>query len=815
MSNILYCYGSGGYLYNIFMGIAIISKYSHGFLKITASIGLFYVILRAIFSGQRDLITPQLKWLAQYTVLTAFLLFNTQSIAIKDLTQGLRIQKVDGVPVALALPATFISTLGYALTDAYEQAFSMVNDLEYQKHGLVFGSKMISDIANAKIQNPILNENMKNFVDQCVVINLMLGTKYTIRELKKTEDIWDLVSKNASPLHMMGFRYEDGSKKNLTCKAAALEMNKFWSNESNQWLSKYSKRASKQNSDVLKTALKNVYSHNFGRLGGESAASILRQQLMINALSDVPKSYAGVRAAQQQKAAWMTTGELARESLPIMKGIFEAILYASFLLIMPLIVLPAGWRILSKYIGMLFWLQLWAPLYAVLNSIMVMYAKTRMGGVEGAGLTMQNMLSVNDIHSQTAALAGYLSASIPFISYAIIQGGAGSFVHLAGSISSATQSASASAASEVASGNYSFDNRSIDTLQTANSTAFQNNQTLRSTHGSEMQLSDGTMEHVTPDGNSFYVGGAGRTMGMGATKVNLRDDLQSQLHHSSTEAWRAGQSEVTSYLDKEAHTLNKLDSLAQREGYADGKSLAKIHQGKYGGHVSGQVGISMPGLSLFNAGAGFNAHATKEMINDESFRKDHNISDEEAANLSKDLNQLISLDNSIAANYEKSMMYQKAENLVQTSGGAFDYDTRQEFTEYVMKERNISALDAHKYVDSMEAKDMWGGFVQSKSEQIAESTKLGSADNVEDIRKGHEMDKMSPEVKYEFEKYDISNKQTQEFHRMQERHQQARVGRKDKVKNSMSGLEQGKKDYQGDVEKKSNANKDPLGGPVE
>jgi len=94
------------------------------------------------------------------------------------------------------------------------------------------------------------------------------------------------------------------------------------------------------------------------------------------ALGNAP-NFAARRAYLQQRSTYETLGAMAAESLMTMKAVLEAIVYASFIFLVPLAVLPFGVRILLSWVQTLLWLQMWAPLYAVLNFIMSMSARSK------------------------------------------------------------------------------------------------------------------------------------------------------------------------------------------------------------------------------------------------------------------------------------------------------------------------------------------------------------------------------------------------------------------------------------------------------
>jgi conjugal transfer mating pair stabilization protein TraG len=106
---------------------------------------------------------------------------------------------------------------------------------------------------------------------------------------------------------------------------------------------------------------------------------------LINAIQDTasensrssgkPISYAEMKALLQQNYTFETVGRLAAKVLPIMKAIIEALEYACFIFIIPLCMIPNGYRFLFNWAATLVWLQVWAPTYAILNFIMNIAAR--------------------------------------------------------------------------------------------------------------------------------------------------------------------------------------------------------------------------------------------------------------------------------------------------------------------------------------------------------------------------------------------------------------------------------------------------------
>jgi conjugal transfer mating pair stabilization protein TraG len=173
-------------------------------------------------------------------------------------------------------------------------------------------------------------------------------------------------------------------------------------------------------------------------------------------------------------------GSMASNSLVNMRAVLEALIYGSFVIIIPLALIPGGIKFIFSWIWLCIWIQLWPPFYAILNYIMQLaaksYATTIMFGLSGdeIGLSLFTSEGLQNLHENISALTGYLALSIPFISYTILQG-AQSFVHLVGTLAGPAQAAASSASVEQTSGNYSYANTNVGQMSYLNTSALQSN----------------------------------------------------------------------------------------------------------------------------------------------------------------------------------------------------------------------------------------------------------------------------------------------------------------------------------------------------
>jgi conjugal transfer mating pair stabilization protein TraG len=474
-------------------------------------------------------------WMAPVTLVVYVLFLPTMTVWVHDDASRYQ-QKLDNVPYGLGLFASYFSSAGKYITEQVEKNFSTPDDLSYQKTGMMFGSNILEKARTFRITNTNLRENMRNFVGQCVKYDIMLNGKYTFDDLKKSEDIWALVS--TSPSKNRGIMWlppKGGRAEYVTCAGAIVKFNDVWKegNETENSLTDFalklfSGRAighssspirlkmGKQLQDDLKKeitqTIQSTYSY-FSELE-LSVKDLMKQHMMINAVEDAAAhnshlsgnalAFAEAKALFQQRTTYETLGRMASKVLPIMKAVMEALVYACFIFIVPLCMIPNGYKFLINWCGTLIWLQAWAPVYAVLNHIMNIAARASTLAEVGlaGGITAANMVGVSEANAEMSTLAGYLALSVPFICIAIVNG-VGTFVHLAGQLTGTTAQAGSAAAAEIAGGNFSYGNVSVGNRQAGNVSQLQRNFS-GSLQGADYALTSGT-EQMRYGGDGSFV----------------------------------------------------------------------------------------------------------------------------------------------------------------------------------------------------------------------------------------------------------------------------------------------------------------------
>ena len=76
-----------------------------------------------------------------------------------------------------------------------------------------------------------------------------------------------------------------------------------------------------------------------------------------------------------RRITYAAMGEMAARTLPVLRNLFEAFVYAFFRIVFASMLLTSVMgKVTMTYLKSLLWIQLWAPLYAVLHFAMTFYS---------------------------------------------------------------------------------------------------------------------------------------------------------------------------------------------------------------------------------------------------------------------------------------------------------------------------------------------------------------------------------------------------------------------------------------------------------
>ncbi|MEG5923624.1 conjugal transfer mating-pair stabilization protein TraG [Enterobacter hormaechei] len=594
----------------------------HTLMRIAGTFGVLAVLLT--FIKQRN---PMVfvQWLAIFMILTSILLVPKRSVQIIDLSDPAAVWKTDNVPVGLAAIASLTTSIGYKMASVYDMLMARPDSVTYSKTGMLFGSQIVAETSDFTTQNPELAQMLPDYVENCVIGDILLNGKYTINQLLNSTDPLTLITSNPSPLRGI-FKMTSTSRQFLTCQQAATEIQKLANTDvypgsaTFTWLTRKVFGNKLNGAALLANAMGESYGYFYA--GGMTAAQIMKNNITNSAVRQGIKGFAArssdtanllnlatENAATKQRLSWAAGNELATRTLPFAQSLLMLILVCLF----PLMIALAasnhtlfGLNTLKIYVCGFIYFQMWPVMFAILNYASNYWLQSQTGGTP---LVLANKDIVALQHSDVANLAGYLALSIPALSFYLTKGAAAMGSQVAGSFLSSGAFTSAGVAATTADGNWSFNNMSMDNVSQnkmdTNLMQRQGQQTWQADNGSTQTQTAGG--HTVIDGSGA----------MSNLPVNMK---LSQLASSGfQESARQSQVQAQTALDGYNHSVtsgwSQLSQLSHQTGTSD--SLTS-------GSENSQVTNATRGASMMMSAA-------------ESYAKANNISTQEAYNKLMDI----------------------------------------------------------------------------------------------------------------------------------------------------------------------------------
>ncbi|WP_318388759.1 conjugal transfer mating-pair stabilization protein TraG [Enterobacter sp.] len=573
------------------------------------------------------------KWLAVFMLVTTVLVVPKRSVQIIDITDPAAVWKTDNVPVGLAAIASLTTSVGFRIASLYDMMLSRPDSVTYTKTGMLFGSQIVAETRDFRTQNPELAQMLPDYVENCVIGDILLNHKYTVNQLLNSADPLTLITSQPSPLRGI-YKTTAYTREFLTCVQAATQIKTLANIDAQPgsvsfaWLTQKVFGSKVGGATLLANAMGESY--GFFYSGGLTSAQIMKNNITNGAIRQGVKGFAArssdtanllnlatESAATKQRLSWAAGSALATRTLPFAQSLLMLILVCLFPLVIALAAANHslfGLNTLKIYVCGFLYFQMWPVMFAILNYAATFWLQTKTGGTP---LVLANSDQVALQHSDVANLAGYLSLSIPLLSFYLTKGAAAIGSQVGGSVLSSMAFNSAGVASTTADGNWSFNNMSMDNVSQnkldTNLSQRQGQQTWQADNGSTRTMTASGMNVIDGSG------------AMSNLPVNMK---LSQLASSGfQEQARLSQVQAQTSLDGYNHSVtsgwSQLSQLSQQKGSSDTLSQ---------GAENSQVMNATRGASMMMSAA-------------ESYAKANNISTQEA------YNTLMSKSNEQSANF--------------------------------------------------------------------------------------------------------------------------------------------------------------------
>ncbi len=572
-------------------------------LRITALIGI--VMVTVGFLKSRD---PMVfaKWFFGYVLCTNLLLIPKTSVLIQDISTQ-KIVTVGNVPVVFAVTASLLTSVGYGLAQSYDALFATPGDFAYTKTGALFGAKLIEAAHDFRIIDPTLKDEMDHYFRSCVVGDIRLNQKYSVGDLATSTNIWDVISKKASPLRMTEV---NGAL--VTCEEASrgdgvhslkarldAEIHKTYSIFGINLFGKQKKTTYER---LFETHLTSAAKYYQGLT--DTSSNIFLQAMMINAMGDGINHYQAftdntasvvnhefTKSQLQHRWSWDILGLKAVWFLPLLHTNLLLILFGVFPLVLALGTMPGGGRIFTGYLQFLLSLQCWPVLFAVINHGMSQYG---MDAVSSHGaMTMVNLDKMTELSRDISGVAGYIMAMIPFIAKGLVSNLGEAFNGLATSITGHVQGSGMAVAGEAASASFGLGQTSFYNTTANNMSANKHDTNWTNMHGMHSEQSaSGVIKTVTRSGETVFDVSPGMTRG--AVSINTSDALSGSLNQAYETSKQAAQNESQHFQSAISNASHRAMQLSQLDGHDMrlGDGVSSQESGQYTQALSKMTSIA-------------------------------------------------------------------------------------------------------------------------------------------------------------------------------------------------------------------------------
>lgn len=479
-------------------------------------------------------------------------------------------RKVDGVPIGLAMFANFFSVTRTHLQAAFDEKFSDVSDLRYAKTGMLFGNKVMTNLASIQVNNPNLRADLIAYMRNCYFYDVYQGR--ISPDAVRSPDIWKAmthgVTENVTGPNRKTWTYGESILANpnrltqviydkqfprpssagptetnatLGCKDAVApitaKLQAMSVHQERSWAALLLRGArSGEVTDggaaAFATSVGGLLP-NFMASGGipstYSVADHIRQAAMTNLVKEsggdigsilsnpaiVAQATAQAQSEVAVKSNYIQTARLAEMALPLIRNGLEAVAYGCF----PIVILVAlaygtgAIAVLKSYLIGLGTLQIWGPLYSIVNILGTDYSKNKLGSMLAGqpSFTLENIHLISNEMSSDMAVMGYLVLLVPVIAGMLVKAGMDGVSGMASQmLSPATGTAASTMAQNASLGNYSWDNLSQGNTTAHNFTGFTSsfNNTQANKFNPETMISGGSSTVTLQDkaGTSRFSG---------------------------------------------------------------------------------------------------------------------------------------------------------------------------------------------------------------------------------------------------------------------------------------------------------------------
>ena len=466
----VYAFGNGYLLYGMFQAIALFFKNNNiGVLfTILAMIAAIYYAIRVTIYHQHSLVSTA-KYVIVFSIILTGLVYNQTTVLVNDISNPAaptNAQPISNVPWGIAALWSDFTTIQYGLAKDFTNDFSVPAGDNMISEGLGVSIIQQADSATISTSNSYLYADYNDYISNCVAPGISSGA-LNVSELLSAGGATDTASQTYNPNNAAGIwqvmsGFTSGSGSNI--------LSNWYSGTSSSSVTYEGSGISAPNgvtetcgqiTTQLQSSVQDYINQDAGPAiaGGLQMASVsdlsnaigvmnpyifnmqqggqaqLMQAIGVNMYAPAILKMAQASgsnasslavatgtAEASTSASQLLSGILAGKYMPIVFGIFEAILLGASVIIFILILTHMGIKYLKLLFEIMIMITIWPSLTAMFNYITQLIIQAQYQPIAGIGYSVSGSGTVNTFLAGSLSWMGYFSWSVPMFAYAIASG---------------------------------------------------------------------------------------------------------------------------------------------------------------------------------------------------------------------------------------------------------------------------------------------------------------------------------------------------------------------------------------------------------
>ena len=447
----IYSIGDSAFLAQILNALAMIC--GTGDFEQLVAIGLLLGFLvmgfQCIMSGTRQFNLHQV-----FLGFLCYLCFFGPSVTvhIEDAYTG-NVRSVDNVPIGAGVAGTLISSVGYGVTQLFEQGYSDVDRMTERAFGeslqllnnvrsLSYDASIVDAASTALGPDSDLRKTLDNYMRECTMLKIVVGQG-------TPEEIY------TGGFDALGFQStiygtqvflpgQNGT--NMDCAAAwrQLKPRFLQAVDSPQAAAALNRLAGARDAQGQIQTSYDKITDSLEALGASQVAArdyvslallepIYKRsaQGFYNDMGDYATAVMLNQAIEQRNTQWAAEQSLFMTTIRPLMTFFEGFIYAITPILAFLLVMGAfGMTMITKYFQVVVWIQLWMPVLSVVNLFTLMGARGEFSSIVTTPLSFYSINNGSQILQNWIATGGMLAAATPMIALFLVTGSTYAFTSL-------------------------------------------------------------------------------------------------------------------------------------------------------------------------------------------------------------------------------------------------------------------------------------------------------------------------------------------------------------------------------------------------